>query len=186
MLQLLCITTLSTVPESCQHRRDTTDTGVTTGLPAFKEQGKNKPSKQTQEQLSGQKGWNSYTYKSLFCQASPAVGSLLSLLPPAPYRDVVHGGRRIKAPVTDECDRDSVFQCRNGCPLPCALLPCTVSDLGEEVFAISVFVFENIGCDFNQERVQLCLIPLLKYLKKEKKYIHIHTHPNLLCLYYIF
>lgn len=82
----------------------------------------------------------------------------------------------MKAPVTDECDRDSVFQGRNGRPLPCAFLPCTIPDLWEEVFAITVFEFENIGCDFNQERVQLCLIPILKYLKKEKSiYIFIHS-----------
>lgn len=92
----------------------------------------------------------------------------------------------MKAAVTDEGDRDSVLQGRNGCPLPRAFLPCTVPDLWEEVFAITVFEFENIGCDFNQERIQLCLIPFLKYLKKEKKYIHIHTHCNLLCVYYIF
>lgn len=92
----------------------------------------------------------------------------------------------MKAAVTDECDRDSVLQGRDGRPLPCALLPCTVPDLWEEVFAIAVFEFENIGGDFDQEGVQLCLIPLLKDLKKEKKHKHVHTHPNLLCLYYIF
>lgn len=71
--------------------------------------------------------------------------------------------------VTYECDRDSVLQGRNCCPLPCPFLSSTVLDLWEEVLAITVFEFENIGCDFNQERVQLCLIPFLKYLEEEEK-----------------
>lgn len=89
--------------------------------------------------------------------------------------------------VTYECDRDSVFQGRNGRPLPCALLACAVLDLWEEVFAIAVFEFENIGCDFNQERVQLCLIPFLKYLEGEKKSVHTHIylHIDLLSICYI-
>lgn len=59
---------LSLSPQALQGH---TDTGVTTG-PALKEEGKNKPSTETQEQLPEQTGWNSYTYKSLLCQASPA------------------------------------------------------------------------------------------------------------------
>lgn len=77
----------------------------------------------------------------------------------------------IKEPFTYESDRDSIFQGRNCRPLPRAFLSCTVPDLWEEVFAILIFEFENIGCDFNQERVQFGVIPFFKYLKEEKKYM---------------
>ena len=69
-----------------------------------------------------------------------------------------------KLSVTDESDRHAVLQGRDGGPFPGALLPCAVPDLWQQVFAISILELENTGCDFNQEWVQLCLIPFLKGL----------------------
>lgn len=50
------LSTAFNVPLSLSpHCRDTTDMGVTTGLPAFKEQGKNKPSKKPRNSCQGRK-----------------------------------------------------------------------------------------------------------------------------------
>lgn len=55
--------------------------------------------------------------------------------------------------VTDEGDGHAVLQGRDGGPLPGALLPRAVPDLRQQVFAIAVLELENVGCDFDQERV---------------------------------
>lgn len=37
------------------------------------------------------------------------------------------------------------------------------------MFTVRVFVFKDVGCDLNQEGVQLRLVPAVKSLKKQNK-----------------
>lgn len=69
---------------------------------------------------------------------------------------------------TDECDRNAVLQSRDSRPFPCALLPCAVSDFGQEWSAISVLVLQNVCSDLNKERIQLGFIPLVESLRRKQ------------------
>lgn len=69
-------------------------------------------------------------------------------------------------PLTDQSNRCAVLQSWNCRPLPCAFLSRTVTDLGQQMCTIRLFVFKNVGRDFNQEGVQLCLIPAVKGLRE--------------------
>lgn len=72
---------------------------------------------------------------------------------------------------TDECNRYAVVQSRYSGPFPCAFLPSTVSDFGQQVGAIRVLVLQNICSDLNKEGIQLCFIPLLKSLRRKQELI---------------
>lgn len=80
-------------------------------------------------------------------------------------------------PLTDQSHGRAVLQGRNGRPLPCAFLAGTVADLGQQVRAIGVPVLEDVGRDLDEERVQLCLVPVFKSLSmssvKEDSYINV-------------
>lgn len=66
---------------------------------------------------------------------------------------------------TDKCDRYAILQGGDGCPLSCPLLSCTVFNFRQQVSSISVLVLQDVCCDFDQERVQLGFIPLIKSLE---------------------
>lgn len=68
-------------------------------------------------------------------------------------------------PRTNEGDGDAVVQGRDGRPLAGAFLARAVPDFGEQGFTVCVPELENVCCDLNQERVQLCLVPLLEGLR---------------------
>lgn len=69
---------------------------------------------------------------------------------------------------TDECNRYTILQSRDSCPFPCALLPSTVSDFGQQVSAIRVLVLQNVCSDLDKEGIQLCFIPLVKSLRRKQ------------------
>lgn len=54
-------------------------------------------------------------------------------------------------PLTNQSDWRAILQGRNGRPLPCAFLSGAVADLGQQVCAIRVPVFKDVGCDLDQE-----------------------------------
>lgn len=84
---------------------------------------------------------------------------------------------------TDECNRYAIVQSRYSCPFPCAFLPSTVSDFGQQVSAIRVLVLQNICSDLNKEGIQLCFIPLVKSLRRKQELMAYNALKEEICLF---